>query len=89
MTDQDFFSVIQYHLLEPADGGIEYQSELYTDDELVSRTNFRLRDFYKRTNVVTARDITISTVANQRDQDHPDDMIGVIRLAIEFDCDTE
>jgi hypothetical protein len=89
MIDNDFYTLIQYHLIEDIDGGFEYASGLYTDDEVVARTNYRLLEFYKRTNIVSARDITLSTTANVRDQVYPDDMIDVIRLAIEFDCATE
>ena len=85
MTDINFYTTLQYHLVETTDGGITYGSGLYNSTEVLARLNFRLKEFYKRTNLVTARDITISTVANTRDQDYPATMIDVIRLGIECD----
>lgn len=86
MTDHDLYTLVQYHLIEPTDGGLTYTSDLYTPTEVAARTNFRLKEFYKRTNVITARDITLSTSPNERDQAYPDDMIDIIRLGIECDC---
>lgn len=86
MTDQDLYTTVQYHLIEPTDGGLTYSSGLYTATEVTARLNYRLKDFYKKTNIIADRDISLSTTANVRDQDYPSDMIDIIRLGIQCDC---
>lgn len=83
VSDRDFFTEIQYLLIETTDGGLVYGSVLYSAAEVTAKLNYRILDFYKRTNIIAKRDTSIVTVIDTRDQTYPSDMIDIIRLGIE------
>lgn len=82
VTDSNLCNEIQMTLIETPNSGVSYGSGLYTSAEVAARLNYRLRDFYKRTKIVTKRDATnYAANANQREQNLPLDCIDVIRVA--------
>ena len=81
VTDFNMTNEIQMHLLETPNSGASYSSGLYTSTEVAAAINYRLRDFYKRTGCVTKRVTDITTNANTTDQNMPNDVIDIIRVA--------
>jgi hypothetical protein len=81
----DILTEMQEHLLENPNGGDSWDSGLYTSLEVRRRLDYRLMDFYKRTGIVTKRDTTLSTTADQRNQNYPNDLIDIIRIGYSQD----
>lgn len=81
VTDQDITNEMQVTLLETPNEGASYGSGLYTASEVAAALNYRLRDFYKRTGLVTKRTTDTGTNANQAEQNLPGDVIDILRVA--------
>jgi hypothetical protein len=79
VTDQDFFSVIQRKLLEPANGGASFFSGHWTGDELLRIAQDR-QDALLRETQLQIGIARIDEVADQGTYDLPDDWIATVAV---------
>lgn len=54
VTAQEFFSDLQWLLIEPMDGGITFPSGLWRPEEMVASANRRQSEFLRRTEITAA-----------------------------------
>lgn len=55
MTDQDLLSELQLALLEPADGGASFPSEVWTRDEVLDALNAAIRELVRASQILATR----------------------------------
>lgn len=63
MIDQDLLSELQYALLEPADGGASWPSEIWTRAEVLDSVNGAIRELFRDTHLILTR-VELPVLAN-------------------------
>lgn len=77
MTDQQLFTLLQYALVEPPDGGASWPSGLWTRDEVIAALNTRMQQYLRDTQAIATR-VEIPVLAGTNPVTLPTDWIATL-----------